>query len=148
MLEPEYESYKIPMPQVKKLNTYSTKLTDQWSTPPELYKQLDSEFHFTFDPCPLSTQYVDGLTKQWGTSNFVNPPYSDIEPWAKKCREEQLKGNLSVLLIPSRTSTHYFHDWILPFAELRFLRGRVKFLNQDGQQQQAAPFASVVCVYL
>jgi site-specific DNA-methyltransferase (adenine-specific) len=136
----------IPKPQPKRLNSYNTKITNEWGTPPELYTQLNNEFSFTFDPCPLGGT-VDGLTIDWGTSNFVNCPYSNVEAWAKKCRGEQLKGNLSVLLIPSRTSTHYFHDWILPFAEVRFIKGRLKFLNQEGKQTQCAPFASLLAIF-
>jgi hypothetical protein len=64
-----------------------------------------------------------------------------------KAREEQLKGVRVVMLIPSRTSTAYFHDHILPFAEVRFLKGRVAFLNKDGEKQGPAPFASFVVVY-
>eukprot|EP00732_Lithocolla_globosa_P000881 Lithocolla_globosa_v1_NODE_347_length_4383_cov_3.684466.p3 type:complete len:135 gc:universal NODE_347_length_4383_cov_3.684466:3512-3916(+) len=128
-----------------KLNVYNTKKTNHWQTPLDLYEKLDVEFHFDFDPCPLNG--TNGLEIDWGQMNFVNPPYSNVGGFAKKCREEQLKGNESVLLIPARTSTHYFHDWILPFAEVRFIRGRLKFRDSAGQTLQHAPFASILCVY-
>jgi hypothetical protein len=79
-----------PQPVAKKLNSYNTKITNEWGTPPELYAQLNNEFNFNFDPCPLGGT-VDGLTIPWGTLNFVNCPYSNVEAWAKKCRDEQLK---------------------------------------------------------
>jgi hypothetical protein len=131
-----------------KLNTYNTKVSTQWGTPPDLYAQLNQEFQFNCDPCPLvKNPEVDGLTIPWHTRTFINPPYDSIEPWAKKCRDEQLMGNLCVLLIPSRTSTKYFHKWVLPYAEIRFIEGRLKFLNQFGLQTQAAPFASLLAIY-
>eukprot|EP00732_Lithocolla_globosa_P002775 Lithocolla_globosa_v1_NODE_1945_length_2247_cov_4.583485.p2 type:complete len:137 gc:universal NODE_1945_length_2247_cov_4.583485:2084-1674(-) len=132
------------------INPYNTKITNHWQTPPDLYKELNDEFKFTFDPVPLygdSQKGNDGLTKKWGKRNFVNPPYSDIAPWAKKAREEQLKGNLSVLLIPSRTSTKYFHEWILPYAELRFIEGRVKFMNEKGEIKNRSPWPSMLAIY-
>ena len=53
-----------------------------------------------------------------------------------------------VMLIPSRTDTAYFHDWIFGKAsEVRFLRGRLKFTDEDGNGEDAAPFPSAVIVW-
>jgi site-specific DNA-methyltransferase (adenine-specific) len=134
-----------------KLNVYNTKITNHWGTPKKLYDELDSEHHFSgFDPCPLLESNMNGLEVSWGNQGdcvFCNPPYSDIKPWCMKAREQQLLGIKVVMLLPSRTSTNYFHDWIQPFAEVRFLRGRVAFVNQDGKSQGPAPFASTVVVF-
>ncbi len=124
--------------------------SDDWGTPLHLYAQLDEEFHFKFDPCPYPLPEWDGLQVCWEESNFVNPPYSRVKPWVVKCREEQLKGNLSVLLIPARTETAYFHDWVLPHAEIRCVRGRLKYvaLGEDADSKESgAPFSSLVCIY-
>lgn len=110
---------------------------DDWETPKDLYDELDSEFHFDFDPCPLNPKF-DGLNCEWGKSNFINPPYSRIlkEAFIKTAYiESKYKGNICVLLLPVSTSTKIFHDIILPNAEIRFLRGRVKFkgVNARGE---------------
>lgn len=75
---------------------------------------------------------------------FCNPPYGrELPKWVKKCYEESLKGNLVVMLIPARTDTRWFHDYIYHKAEIRFIRGRLKF--NDGKQ--GAPFPSMVVIY-
>ena len=133
------------------MNPYNSKKSNLWGTPVDLYESLDKEFKFDYDPCPFpKPESFDGLLTDWGKCNFVNPPYSDVGRFARKCREEQKKGNVSVLLIPARTSTGYFHDWILPFAEIRFIRGRLKFVGLSEENRDVknpAGFASLVCVY-
>lgn len=81
-----------------------------WLTPPDLYARLDAEFRFDFDPCPypLPARF-DGLTCEWGMSNYVNPPFGSIihrgkkkgpTAWVRKAIEEQEKGKLVVLVYP------------------------------------------------
>jgi len=113
---------------------------DNYATPPELYNELNKEFNFDFDPCPYNenpiTPETDGLLKDWGKSNFVNPPYSLKlkESFIKKALQEQIRGNTSVFLIPVSTSTIIFHKYIQPFAkEIRFVKGRIKFGKRDLQ---------------
>lgn len=112
--------------------------SDQWATPQWLYDQLNNEFHFDFDPCPLNDQggvipdEKNGLMIEWGNSNYINPPYNrkDKEAFVKKALEESRKGKLCVMLLPVSTSTIIFHDVIKPNAkEIRFLKGRVSFLG-------------------
>lgn len=75
---------------------------------------------------------------------FCNPPYSEISKWVKKCYEEGHKENtLVALLIPSRTDTRYFHDYIINRAEIRFVKGRLKF----GDSKSSAPFPSMLVIY-
>jgi len=106
--------------------------SDNWATPKEFYDLLDAEFHFDYDPCPLNG--TDGLTKEWGKSNFINPPYSRKlkEAFVRKAVEESRRGKVCVMLLPVSTSTALFHDWIKPNAkEIRFIRGRIKFLGTN-----------------
>lgn len=102
--------------------------------PPDLYKKLDAEFHFDFDPCPLNSTF-DGLdpSVKWGKVNFVNPPYNrkDKPRFIKRAFDEWKGGATCVLLIPAAVSTKDFHDLILPHAEVRFLRGRVAFAGTN-----------------
>ena len=109
------------------------KHSDQWATPRHLWHKLNNEFNFDFDPCPLAKEIEqDGLECEWGTSNFVNPPYSRKlkDAFVRKAVEESKKGKLCVLLLPVSTSTILFHEVIKPNAkEIRFLKGRVKFIG-------------------
>ena len=112
-------------------------------TPEEIYKILDDEFHFEFDPCPPEPDF-NGLTVDWKKINFVNPPYNDLKPWLRKGIKERDKGNTSVFLIPARVTNQYFHELVLDEkAELRFIRGRLTF---KGYKRQA-PFGSIVVIY-
>lgn len=113
--------------------------SDNWNTPQSFYLVLDDEFHFTDDPCPLNGE--DGLTREWGNSVFMNPPYSKPTPWVKKAYFESLKGKLVVGLLRGDTSTRWFHDWVLPYAELRFVKGRICFNGKP------APFASIIAIW-
>mgnify|MGYP003114297494 CR=1 FL=1 len=127
--------------------------TDSYSTPTDLYKRLDDEFNFDdFDPCPLNDKPTfDGLKIDWKPSTFVNPPYSRLQStkkygigWVEKAHLECLKGNLVVMLIPSRTDTKWFHEIIQRHSyEIRFLKGRLKFSNL----KTAAPFPSMIVIF-
>ena len=127
---------------------------DQWATPQDFFDVLDREFSFTLDPCADETNHkcnryftkeIDGLSQDWsGETVFCNPPYGrNIKKWVKKSRDEALKPNTTVvMLIPARTDTQYFHDYIYqkPNVEIRFIKGRLKFNDSNN----AAPFPSMV----
>ena len=113
---------------------------DYWQTPIAFYKQLDDEFHFTDDPCPLGAE--DGLIRDWHGVVFMNPPYSNPLPWCQKALEQSRRGVVVVGLLKGDTSTRWFHDYVLPYAELRFIRGRLEF-NEAGP----APFASILAIW-
>ena len=104
---------------------------DKWATPSEIYDPLNTEFKFNYDPCPITWKEgdVDGLTSDWGTSTFCNPPYSATAKWIKKASEESKKGKIIVMLINAVTDTLAFHQYIYGKAEIRFLKGRIKFIN-------------------
>jgi len=104
--------------------------SNHWETPEWLYRKLDAEFHFDYDPCPLHSKFDSLLPHHfWGNVNFVNPPYdrNNKPKFIRKAYEQSLIGKTSVLLIPSATGTKQFHEIILPNAEIRFLKGRVAF---------------------
>ena len=113
---------------------------DDWKTPYELFNKLNEEFFFNFDPCPYQHDITkwDGLQVDWGERNFINPPYSRKlkEAFIKKAFEESKKGKLCVMLLPVSTSTKIFHEFIYPHAEIRFVKGRVKFegINTFGER--------------
>lgn len=123
-----------------------------WETPQDFFIELDNEFHFTLDPCATEqnakcakfyTENDDGLAKSWGGETvFCNPPYgSQIGKWVKKCATEE--NCTCVMLIPARTDTRWFHEYIYQKAEIRFIKGRLKF----GNQPHSAPFPSMVVVF-
>ena len=123
--------------------------------PPDFFKELDEEFNFDLDPCSddenhkcdlYYTKADDGLSKSWqGHRVFVNPPYGrEISKWVEKSFYEGHKDNtIVVMLIPARTDTKYFHDFILHRAEIRFIKGRLKF----GDGMDNAPFPSMVVIF-
>lgn len=128
----------------------------EWTTPQDFFDKLDREFHFTLDACAddfnhkcekYYTKEQDGLAQDWGGEVvFCNPPYGNKETgiWTKKCYEEALKPNTTVvLLIPARTDRVSFHEYIYGKAEIRFVKGRLKF----GGCKNSAPFPSMVVVF-
>ena len=102
--------------------------SDDWKTPDYILNPLKKEFDFDFDPCPTDP-VIDGLTIEWGQRNFINPPYSRKlkQAFIRKAFDESRKGKLCVMLLPVSTSTKIFHEVIYHNAEIRFLKGRVKF---------------------
>jgi len=118
-------------------------MNDNYRTPEYLYDKLNQEFHFNDDPCPYSEgiPLIDGLKREWGTITFMNPPYSNPYPWCKKAFEESLRGKLIVGLLRVDTSTKWFHEFCYNKAELRFLKGRIKFNGKTPN------FASMICVW-
>mgnify|MGYP002511658818 FL=1 len=127
-----------------------------WSTPQDYFDKLNEEFHFTLDPCAddlnhkcakYYTEEQDGLKQDWsGESVFCNPPYGrDVPKWVSKCFHEVYSGKCrcAVMLLHARTDIRWFHDYIYKRAEVRFVKGRLKF----GGCTQAAPFPSMVVIF-
>lgn len=129
------------------IKLFGSKKTDHWQTPPEIYKELDEEFKFDCDPCPLNPT-EDGLEVDWGRRCFVNPPYSKVKEFLKKAWEEIGKDNteVAVFLTFSNTDTKWFHDYLYGIAELRFIKGRLRFLDEDGVKQGSAMRPSMIAV--
>lgn len=128
-----------------------------WATPQAFYDALDEEFCFTVDVCAEAwnakherfwTVQDDALSLSWdGEVCFMNPPYGrEIGKWVAKAHQEAERGATVVALIPARTDTAYWHDHIQGKAEVRFVRGRIKFERPDGVRDPA-PFPSAVIVW-
>ena len=122
-------------------------LNPHGGTPDKLLNQIISEFGPVFDPCPNNPTF-DGLAIQWPREMVVycNPPYTRglISKFVKKCFDEWVAGSTVVLLIPNYSDTAYYHEYILPYAEIRPLRGRLKFKGYGGK---AASFPSILCIF-
>jgi len=125
-----------------------------WETPQDFFNALNDEFHFDLDVCALPenakcpryyTPEQNGLTQPWdGTCNWCNPPYGrQITRWVEKAYQSMMQGYTTVMLLPARTDTKWFHDYINGRMEIRYIRGRLKF----GNCQNAAPFPSMVVVF-
>lgn len=119
--------------------------TDRWFTPEWLYRRLNDEFHFDHDPSLKGKidWANDGLNTEWGKSTFCNPPYSDLARWISKAYREYQKGKIVVMLIPSRTDTRAWHDYVMKSSEVRLIRGRITF---EGAKQ-GAPFPSCIVIF-
>ena len=143
--------------EMKRLNPalFSSARMD-WATPQAFFDALDAEFRFTLDPCASAanakcgkfyTAADNGLEQDWsGETVFCNPPYGRaIYDWVFKCWREARKPRTTVvMLIPARTDTRYFHEFIYHKArEIRFIRGRLRF----GDGAAPAPFPSMIVVF-
>jgi len=143
---------------MKNIKTMLSSQDMDWETPQSFFDELNREFNFNLDPCATIktakcekyfTKEIDGLKQDWnGYRVFCNPPYgSEIKNWVKKCSNESKKPNtLVVMLIPARTDTLYFHEYIYKKAEIRFIKGRLKF---GGKQKRSgsAPFPSMIVIF-
>lgn len=132
-----------------------TSNSEEWATPQTFFDELNKEFGFTLDACATPqnakcaryfTKEIDGLSQSWsGEKVFCNPPYGrDISKWVAKAYSETLSGGVKivVMLMPTRTDTAYFHDYIYQKHEVRFIRGRLHF----NESKNAAPFPSMVVI--
>ena len=117
--------------------------SDHWSTPVSVYERLNSEFGFTFDPCPLMAAQ-DGRRTRWTGRVFCNPPYSAIADFLRRGLYDLAVHNceLLVYLLPARSDTVWFHDYCL-HGEIRFIKGRLRF----GESKNGAPFPSMIVIF-
>ena len=124
--------------------------TDLWETPQDLFDKYDAIYHFETDVCALTenakckrffTPEMDGLKQEWTGVCWCNPPYGrQIGKWVEKA----VKSFATVvMLLPARTDTKWFHDWVLPYGKIEFLRGRLKF----GGCNNSAPFPSMIVIF-
>ena len=141
-----------------------TSKTADWETPQDFYNELDRKFNFDLDPCSTKknakcvnffTKKDDGLNRVWlhitnlgniRSRVFMNPPYGrEIGKWVEKAHDEvkEKNTNFVVALLPARTDTKWFHDYIYNKAEIRFLKGRLKF----GGSKNSAPFPSMIVIF-
>lgn len=146
---------------------YSSK-SDNWATPTDFFRKVEAEFGlFDLDPCADGTNYKsscfytagdDGLEFEWFGRVWCNPPYGrGIGKWVERAvdaaffhkllrRDEMVLSyaDLVVMLLPARTDTKWWHDYVIPHAsEIRFIRGRLKF----GGAKNSAPFPSALVIF-
>jgi phage N-6-adenine-methyltransferase len=125
-----------------------------WETPQDFFDLMDSEFHFDVDVCAedetakCNIYYTvddDGLSKEWNSICWMNPPYGrEIGKWMKKAYESaEYSGATVVCLVPARTDTKWWHNYAMKANEVRFIRGRLRF----GNATASAPFPSAVVVF-
>jgi len=127
-----------------------------WGTPQDLFNELNEEFGFTLDPCASEwnkkcdkyfTEEDNGLKKDWGKNKvFMNPPYGKVlKEWMEKAYNSSLNGATVVCLVPSATDLEWWHKFAMK-GEIRFLRGRPRFVTKEGNWQQTFS-PSVIVVF-
>lgn len=153
---------------MKGAETLFSSVNQGWGTPKSLFEELKKEFDIKLDACtsgdnPLNTPFFysldqdnDGLKLNWITWTFCNPPYgrrNGLTDWLDKAIFEQQKGIKSILLLPSRTGTIWFHKYVYnkPNVETRFLKGRLRFdsgkLESHYDRNNSAPFDSMFVIF-
>ena len=120
-------------------------IKDAWQTPQVLFNNLRKEFKFD---CDVAASYDNALCNTyigenddaldvntlWGNANFCNPPYSNISPWVDKAIKEHSHHKATVMLVPSDTSVKWFKKAYESCNEVRFISGRISFINADTQK--------------
>jgi phage N-6-adenine-methyltransferase len=134
------------------MNVHFSSKTDLWETPPDLFERINNVFHFDLDVCAVPsnakcaryfTPADDGLAQEWAGICWMNPPYGrEIGKWVRKASEAAQNGATVVALLPARTDTAWWHDYVMG-NEIVFLRGRLKF----GGSKNSAPFPSAIVVF-
>lgn len=132
---------------------------NEWETPPDLFKKLDDEFGFIFDAAAsdenaLCFEYsTNSLDIEWKSDGpvWMNPPYSRdlLHKFVAKAHEEQKKGVTVVGLLPVFTSTKWFHEHIYeqPGVEIRFIKGRVQFYQDEVKAKNSPTFSSMIVIW-
>ena len=149
------------MTQPTKLTALFSRASDEWTTPPDLWRALHAEFGFTLDAAATREnttcvrfldRQVDALAMSWENAVvWLNPPYSACRAFLAKARREAQCGATVVCLVPSRTDTRWWHESVWdteqqtpqPGVELRFLKGRLRF----GPGTGTAPFPSALVIF-
>lgn len=126
-----------------------TSNSDEWTTPQDFFDIINKCYKFTLDAAATESNtkcpkfLTNGLLDKWKYEERIwcNPPYSNISKWVQKASESSAP---SILLIPSRTDTKYWHEYIFPKASfVVFIKGRLKF----GDSKNSAPFPSALVGY-
>jgi phage N-6-adenine-methyltransferase len=126
---------------------------EEWETPIEIFNLLNEEFHFEIDLAALPhnaksakfyTPVMDALKQEWHGVCWLNPPYgSQLSKWMQKAYDSAKNGATIVSLLPARTDTIWWHEYVLPYAEIRYLRGRLKFSGAAN----SATFPSAIVIF-
>mgnify|MGYP003507954173 FL=1 len=143
-----------------KTETLFSSANCEWETPKELFEKLDKEYYFYLDVAATNenalceryyTQETNGLLQSWDVqigSVWCNPPYGkDIIKLVEKAYTESFTGVPIVMLIPARTDTRWFHNFVYHKAKIVFLRGRLHYGMNGIPSQQPAAFPSMLAIY-
>ena len=127
-----------------------------WETPQNFFDMLNTKYKFNTDVCAIKsntkckhffTPRMDGLQQSWKGVCWMNPPYGRnfTRKWVEKAFMESRKGCIVVALLPVRTDTRWFHDFIYNKKDvsIEFVQRRLKFSGS----KNAAPFPSMVVVF-
>ena len=136
-------------------NVLFTSNSDEWETPQYIFDYYNKIYNFTLDACASDNNYkvgnyrtkqdyVDGLKIGWKFERvWCNPPYSELKQWIAKAYLEAIHYDATVvMLIPARTDTIGWHNWVSK-GDVTFLKGRLKFSNS----KNSAPFPSAIVVF-
>lgn len=133
------------------MNVHFSKATDLWVTPDDFFARYHARFHFETDVCATSEntkcprffdKEQDGLAQEWTGVCWMNPPYGrTIGKWIRKAYESSLRGATVVCLVPARTDTRWWHEYVMK-GEIEFIKGRLKFSGRNN-----APFPNAVVVF-
>ena len=132
-----------------------------YETPKEFYNKYNSKYNFTLDACASDTNHLcdkyytvnnSCLDKDWtGNTVWMNPPYgNEISKFIKKAYDEWKDHNVeTVMLLPARTDTKWFHDYIYRKrgVKIEFIKGRLHFCTNGVPDKNGAPFPSMIVVY-
>jgi phage N-6-adenine-methyltransferase len=139
--------------QRQKPKVYWRHVSDLWGTPQALFDALHAEFGFTLDVAAIAanakcdhffTPEQDGLAQEWAPEIcWCNPPYAAVARWIVKAYESSKAGATVACLVYAKTDTRWWHTYCLPYAEIRYLPGRLKF----GGSSNSAPFGSAVVIF-
>lgn len=158
----ESSSIDTPSPQTarrrSRLHVHFSSKSGEWRTPPDLYRRLHNEFRFDLDVAATPANRLIGERPEgwdaldtlaiWGASNYINPPYGrEIYRWFQQANWHARDGRQVVLLAPCRPDTRWWDHQVSDADEVRFIKGRLKFLNDAGLEMTSAPFPSCVIVY-
>lgn len=134
-------------------------LSGDWRTPPGLWQRLIQEFAFDLDVAATPEDRLVGSRPPgwdaldpiaiWGRVNYINPPYGNvIRKWIDATVvHNSVMGETVVMLLPCRTDTLWWHGGVMLADEVRYIRGRLKFLNKDGLEMTSAPFPSCLAIW-
>lgn len=130
---------------------------DLWMTPGYVFNYYNRRFNFTHDVAASDenhlapawiTQEQNALTANWGSRNWLNPPYSETALWIEKALTESWKGKIVVMLLPASTSTAWFEKAFECCTEMHIITGRIGFIsNETGEPVNNNNAGSVVFVF-
>lgn len=135
-------------------NIHFSSLSCEWATPQWLFDEFNHLYKFDMDVCATKentkcnsyfTKEDNALIQNWGTQTvWMNPPYGrGIKEWVKKAHEAAQQGAIVVCLLPSRTDTSWWHEYVMKACEVLYIRGRLKF----GDSINSAPFPSCIVIF-